>query len=1105
MPPTLHIRLLGDFSLVYGGEPVTSVNTPRLHSLLAYLILHRDAPQLRQHLAFLFWPDTGEAQARTNLRQILNQLRHALPDADYFLQVDASSVSWRAEARFQLDVAEFEHALAAADAAEQVDDRRAGLERAAEQYRAGLLPSCYDDWIVPERERLHQRHQRALAQLIELLEARRDYPAAIHHARRLLRDDPIDEAGYRNLMRLLALSNDRTGALRVYHTCVAALQRELGVEPSQPTREAYERLLNLDAPGAPAPQRQALRETSLPLIGRQSEWEQLRAAWRQASAGEPVVALISGEAGIGKSRLAEELLAWASQQGAGVAKTRSYAAEGQLSLAPAIEWLRSDALRPHLARLDPLWRSEVARILPELLAAQPELPPYEPITELGQRQRFFEALARAVLAAPQPLLLLIDDLQWCDQETIEWLHFLLRFERQARLLVIGTIRAEEVLPQHPLRALLLHLRSTVQIIELALQPLDAAESARLAGQVAGRELDVESAMRLYRETEGNPLFVVETMRSGFHSLEPGLQSAELGVEPRHPLNTRSSELVTLTWQFPPRVYTVIAGRLAQLSASARELAELAAAIGRAFTLELLLEAGHVDEDRAVHALDELWQRRIVREQGANSYDFTHDKLREVAYAEISAPQRRLLHRRIAQALERNTAGEPVAVSGQIAAQYERAGLAEQAIAHYQRAAVVAQRLYANDDAIALLSRCLALLEQRPPGAQRDVLELQLQLGLAPLYRMTKGWTSPEVEQVLARAMALCDTVGDDAQRVQARYGLQSLLIVQAKLEKVQLVSDDLHRMYRQTYAASPPLVAEMMLTGAHLHLGQLGDASAGFEQMIASHDLTQIQRIEEEQGWNYAVHARAWHAHALWLLGYPQAALSRGFQAVQLAHDLAQPFNQAVALAYLAMLQQFCADETTARECAEQALAGTTEYKAPYYRAWSAILASYALACERPDTANIVRLHEAIAEFKATGARIRLPYYLGLLAQAYGRAGQPERGLAAVDAGMAEADMHSERWWDAELQRLRGELLTASGAGAHAAEAAYLRAIEIARSQQARALELRAATSLARLWHAQGRSADAQRLLSGAYSWFTEGFETPDLQVAQALLALLQS
>ena len=173
----------------------------------------------------------------------------------------------------------------------------------------------------------------------------------------------------------------------------------------------------------------------------------------------------------------------------------------------------ADVLRRNLAKLDPVWRTEVSRILPELVSEYPELPPYEPITEYGQRQRFFEAFARGVLAAPQPLLLLIDDLQWCDQETLEWLHFLLRFGRETKMLILGTARWEEVPPQHPLRSLLLHLRSTVQVTELTLQPFDAAETAKLAAQVAGRDLDVDSVMRLYRETEGNPLFVVETVRS----------------------------------------------------------------------------------------------------------------------------------------------------------------------------------------------------------------------------------------------------------------------------------------------------------------------------------------------------------------------------------------------------------------------------------------------------------------------------------------------------------------------------------------------------------------------------------------------------------------
>src|SRR5207302_3269957 len=548
------------------------------------------------------------------------------------------------------------------------------------------------------------------------------------------------------------------------------------------------------------------------------------------------------EAGVGKSRLVEEFLLWASQQGAVTAKTRSYAAEGQLSLAPVTDWLRSDGLRAPLRQLDEVWLTEVVRLLPELLAERPALPHYEPVTEYGQRQRFFEALARAILGTPQPLLLLIDDLQWCDQETLEWLHFLLRFDSMARLLVVGCAREEELPPQHPLRNFLLHLRNTMRVAEIALQPLDAAETAKLASQVANRELDTGSVMHLYHETGGYPLFVVEMVRADLGRAPASLLEAD-HPHGQPPLDDART--------LPPRVHAVLVGRLLQLSASARAFVELAATIGREFTLDLLSTIGNADAESAVRVLDELWHKRIVREHGANSYDFTHDKLREVAYAEISAPQRRMLHRRIAQALEAMHIEEDLdPVSGQLASHYERAGMIEQALPYYQRATAVAQCVYANEDAISLLSRALELLELLPAGAKRDQQELGLHLALAPLYRVTKGWATPELERVLDRALALCDTVGDNAQRAEMLYGLQSVYVVQAKLEKVQVVSDELQTLYQRSLGTTPPPFAGMMLAGARLHLGRITDANAQFAEIISAHDPDQLLHLQESQGTN---------------------------------------------------------------------------------------------------------------------------------------------------------------------------------------------------------------------------------------------------------------
>jgi predicted ATPase/DNA-binding SARP family transcriptional activator len=967
MVPTLHIRLLGDFSLIYNDRQVTNLNTTRLRSLLTYLVLHRDVPQQRLHLAFLFWPDATEAQARNNLRQLLHQLRQAFPDVEHFLSADVHMLHWHPATPCYLDVAAFEQTLTLADAATRQHDQHAlqdALEQADSLYRGELLPGCYDEWILPERERLRQRHLQVLEQLLRLFEVQGDNVTAIRYAQRLLGLDPLSEDLSRRLMRLFALNNDRASALHVYHTCVTTLQRELGVDPDPATREAYERLMQQEKPTIQAIVHQPLLAATPTLIGRKREWEALQDAWHHATTAEPHFVLVTGEAGVGKSRLAEEFLLWASQQGAVTAKTRSYAAEGQLSLAPVTDWLRSDGLRSKLRQLDEVWLTEVVRLLPELLAEQPDLPHYESVTEYGQRQRFFEALARAILVTSQPLLLLIDDLQWCDQETLEWLHFLLRFDPMARLLVVGCAREEELPPHHPLHTFLLHLRSTMNVTEIALQPLDAAETAKLAAQVAKHELDMDSVMHLYHETGGYPLFVVEMVRADLGRVSAGPPEADRPH--RQPLLDDARTI-------PPRVHAVLVGRLLQLSASAREFAELAATIGREFTLDLLIGVGNADADSAVRALDELWHKRIVREHGANSYDFTHDELREVAYAEISTPQRRLLHRRVAQAQEAMHAEDLDLVSGQIASHYERAGMIEQALPFYQRAAAVAQRVYANEDAISLLSRSLELLERLPAGSKRDKQELSLQLALAPIYRVTKGWTAPELERVLDRALALCDTVGDDTQRAQTLYGLQSVYVVQAKLEKVQLVSDELHTLYQRSLGSAPPPVAGMMLAGARLHLGRITEANAQFAEIIAAHDPDQLLHFQESQGWDFAAHARAWQSHALWCLGYPQQALSLGREAVRLAQDLVPPFNQALVSAYLALLQQLCADEAVARMHAEQALALTSKYQASYYRAWAAILVSYALALELPDEERIGNLRASITDFKATSARLRLP------------------------------------------------------------------------------------------------------------------------------------
>jgi DNA-binding SARP family transcriptional activator len=850
MIPTLHLHLLGDFLAVLGDSPLTTLSVPRQQSLLAYLVLHRDAPQDRSHLAFLLWPDSTEEQAHTNLRKLLYHLRQTFPEIDHFLHTNNRSVQWRAaqaDVSWTLDIVQFEQALLRAEQAKTDHDttaRHQALELALGLYRGDLLPSCYDEWILPERDRLHQLFLQAAEDLLALLEQERDYPAAITVAQRLLRQDPLHEATSRQLMRLHALRGDRAAALRVYHSCVTALERELGTEPSAVTRLAYEALLQAGAtsetPIGPLP----ARGTTAPLLGRKTEWLTLQEVWRKAASGHVQLVILSGEAGIGKTRLAEEMLAWVGRQGLSTANAHCYAAEGRLAYAPVTAWLRAEAVYSALAALDPLWLTEIARLVPEVLTTRPRLPHPTPMTEGWQRQRFFESLAHAVLKAQQPLLLLLDDLHWCDSETLEWLHYLLHFDRRARLLLIGTVRSEEALPGHPLLTFLGSLQREGMVTEIALGPLSTSETASLAEHVLGHQLDPAMNQALYAETEGNPLFVVEIARAG--TLEGGIAGPSAPSAARALLTQSGSTL-------PSTVQSVLETRLAQLSPSAREVAHVAAVVGRAFSFPVLVQTSGQEEDRVMRGLDELWQRRIVREPGtatSESYDFSHEKLREQAYRSLSPVHRRFLHRRVAEALEAVYASDLERVSGQIAAHYERAGLPEQAIPYYQRAGAVARRIYAHGEALHALEQAAALLESctAGPSHQNVPWETSAQVYEALGDVLTEVGRTAEATQAYQQAM---NCVPEQEAIWQARLQRKTAntwnQISENPLESVLVnVRRAFQEAERLLTNAADPSNAAWRREWIRLHFAQIWPLRWSADEMTAT--IEKVQPVVEQYG-----------------------------------------------------------------------------------------------------------------------------------------------------------------------------------------------------------------------------------------------------------------
>lgn len=1034
----IRIELLGKLRFTFGQHLITSVNTNRMRSLLAFLFLHSDAAQSREHLAFLLWPESGDAQARTNLRQLLHNLRRALPVECSLLVTDNQTVCWRADPSCAIDVVEFEAAVQAAEAAKGGDltAAREALEEAALLYQDDLLPDLYDDWLQPKREQLSQQLAEVLSRLTSLLERVGDYGAGIRYATRLVALDPLREAYYQALMRLHVRNHDRSSALRVYHQCMRNLQRELGVSPSKETQDIFMQALkaeDLTGTRVELPPYAATR--SPPMVGRNVEWERLVGCWRLVTEGEAHFALIMGEPGIGKSRLAEALLDSCSRDSkCAVARGRCYLAQGQLAYGPVTELLRAEPMRVARTQLPKPQLAELARVLPEILVENPEIAPPQPLTESWQRLHLYEALNATFRKAPKPLILLIDDLQWCDHDSFEWLLALFRSGAADRVLVLGTVRSEETGRDHPLSNLIRLLRQSGQLSEFSLAPLSVEETATLAAQIATRKCDPAFLSGLYQATKGNPLFVVESVRAS--------------------LEDQSTSSV------PPRVQAVIAARFAQLSPSAYELAGFAATIGRPFSFDLLAKATDWDEESLSRALEELWQRRIIDGQdAATTYDYTHDLLREVAYTELSPIRRRSLHRRVARALEELDAPNLEGISGQLAAHYDAAGIAEQAIRFYGVAASVARQRFADAEAEDLIQRALRLCRDFPETAQRDKVELDLLLALGPSLVTTHGYSMPEVGETYDRGLLLSRRSGDRKHLFSLLSGAWLFHIVRGELEESRRLAQACVDCARREGVPAQQMAGRFLLGTSLFHLGQLAASWEQIDQAASSDDGPAHPALALFAGGDVGVFRRAYVSHLLCQFGHAQQAVAKSDESIVRARDVSHPFTLGIALDYAAMLNVYRRESKLALARADEASAVCRKHGFVYYLALAEILAGWATAVEGNTTEGLVQLRHGLDSLKSTGAELRLPFYHGLLAEVCGLAGQLGEALANIAIGFAFLSKNGELWAAPELHRVHGDLLLLSG-DAPQSQISYRLAIESAQQTGGRLFELRAAACL---------------------------------------------
>lgn len=493
----LRVSLLGEQAITNDGTGAR-VRSSRGVALVAFLVVHAGVPQARERIAGLFWPESTGGQALTNLRRELHHLRQVLAE-EPSLVVTSRDLCWRDTETCRVDVRAFDRECKAAlDAAAAGDGERVLVHaaRAIGEYRGDFVPGGYEDWLLEARSELERRYVEVCDLLCQARERRGDVAGAADAARRRIRVRPLEEGGYRTLMRLQADLGDRAGAVSTFHHCASVLERELGIVPDRATRQVFRRVLAADDPaGVTAPAIEpAVRRSGFVaarLVGRSGELTLLRDLWEAAVAGRPGLALVRGGAGVGKTRLVAEIAEVARRRGAVVASSRCFGASSRVALAPVADWLRNPSVRSAATALEEVWRAEVDRLVPAQGRAGRAAGPQAaagPGAGSWQRHRFFEGLARALLAVGRPMMLVLDNMQWCDQETLSFIAFCLGLAPGTQILVAGTVRDDQPDDDPGLAAWAATMRATGLLTEIFLSPFEAADTAVLAATISGRPL-----------------------------------------------------------------------------------------------------------------------------------------------------------------------------------------------------------------------------------------------------------------------------------------------------------------------------------------------------------------------------------------------------------------------------------------------------------------------------------------------------------------------------------------------------------------------------------------------------------------------------------------
>jgi class 3 adenylate cyclase/predicted ATPase len=840
-----------------------------------------------------------------------------------------------------------------------------------------------------------------------------------------------------------------------------------------------------------------------PLVGRESEVTLLLERWQQVKDGHGQVILLTGDAGIGKSRLVQVLKDHVASEPHVRWECRSAEYSLNTALFPLVDLFQrilqfetGDTPDEKFGKLEQMLsqyrlpvEESIQLFAPLLSVPLPEhhYPPLN-LSPQRQRQKTLETLV-AILqedAERHPVLFIVEDLHWTDPTTLELLHLVLDQTPTASLLTVLTCR-----PTFQLSWTHRSFLTEMSVTRLA-QPQIKPMITYVAG---GKTLPHVVMQQIVERTDGVPLFVEEITKAI-------LESGQLKVVDGH------YELIgsLSTFAIPVTLQDSLMSRLDRLM-TGKVIAQLGATIGRQFSYALLQAVAQLNERTLQEELHRLVEAEIVYQRGLPpqaTYVFKHALIQNAAYQSLLRSTRQGYHRRIAEVLVAQFPATAETQPELLAHHFTEAGLTEQAVHYWHQAAQRAVERSAHVEAIAHLRQGLEVLVTLPETLERRQREVDMLIALGASLIATKAYAAPEVGETYASARQLCQHLEDPSQHFPVVRGLWNYHFVRAEYQMAHALGEQLLTLAQHTQDSARLVAAHRALGATLLLLGAADVAHTHFAQGMALYDPAQHRASVFQHGEDSGVICQFYAAWALWYLGYPEQALARSQEAVPLAQQIRHPFSLGFALVFAAMVHQYRREVRAVQERAEAAIRLAQEQGFPHWMAQGSILRGWSLAQQGQAQEGIEQIHQGLTAWRATGAELARPYWLALLAEAHGTLGQPGAGLTVLTEALTHANTTGERWYEAELYRLKGELLLQQSLDHQGeAEACFHRAMAIAQNQQAKSFELRAATSLARLWQQQGKRQEAHDLLAPVYHWFTEGFDTADLQDAKALLDAL--